>query len=95
MTDPGTITCTPAWVRETMETLTLHFRMWFILTPPPPPMEGIRNSKGKGVQEEAIISKGVGLDADKVFFSGEFETRSIVFIDDLTLTVIHVNVIGS
>ena len=58
-------------------------------------LEGIRNSKGKGVQEEAIISKGVGLDADKVFFSGEFETRSIVFIDDLTLTVIHVNVIGS
>ena len=49
-------------------------------------MEGIRNSKGKGVQEEAIISKGVGLDADKVFFSGEFETRSIVFIDDLTLS---------
>ena len=65
-----------------METVTLHTRMQFIL----PPTEGIRNSNGKGVQEEAI-SKGWG-QILKVFFSGGFETRIIVFIDDLTLTVI-------
>ena len=47
-----------------------------------PPTEGIRNSNGKGVQEEAI-SKGVGSDS-QVFFSGDFETIIIVFIDDLT-----------
>ena len=57
--------------------------MRFIL----PPTEGIRNSSGKGVQEEAI-SKGVG-SVLKVFFPGTLnETRIIVFIDDLTLTVI-------
>ena len=49
-------------------------------------MEGIRNSKGKEVQEEAI-SKGVGLDSQGLF-SRDFETRIIVFIDDPTLTVI-------
>ena len=49
-------------------------------------MEGIRNSKGKEVQEEAI-SKGVGLDSQGLF-SRDLETRIIVFIDDLTLTVI-------
>ena len=65
-----------------METVTLHTRMWFIL----PPTEGIRNSSGKGVQEKAI-SKGVGSDL-KDFFSRDFETRIIVFIDDLTLAVI-------
>ena len=79
---PGAITCIPAWVHEKMETVTLHTRMWFIL----PPTEGIRNSSGKGVQEKAI-SKGVGSDL-KDFFSRDFETRIIVFIDDLTLTVI-------
>ena len=40
---------------EKIETVTLHTRMQFILSP----MEGIRNSSGKGVQEEAI-SNGVG-----------------------------------
>ena len=56
--------------------------MRFIL----PPTEGIRNSSGKGVQEEAI-SKGVGSEILKVFFPGTLnETRIIVFIDDLTLT---------
>ena len=62
--------------------------MWFILPPPPPPTEGIRNSKGKGVQEEAIF-KGVGLDSQGLF-SRDFETGIIVFMEDLTLTVIHV-----
>ena len=58
--------------------------MRFIL----PPTEGIRNSSGKGVQEEAI-SKGVGSEILKVFFPGTLnETRIIVFIDDLALTVI-------
>ena len=51
-----------------------------------PPTEGIRNSNGKGVQEEAI-SKEVGTDSQGLF-SRDFETRIIVFIDDLTLTVI-------
>ena len=65
-----------------METVTLHASMQFIL----PPTEGIRNSKGKGVLEEAI-SKGVGSDSQGLF-SRDFETRIIVFIDDFTLTVI-------
>ena len=65
-----------------MEIVTLHTRMWFIL----PPTEGIRNSSGKGVQEEAI-STGWG-QILKVFLSRNFETKIIVFIDDLTLTVI-------
>ena len=52
--------------------------MRFIL----PPTEDIRNSNGKGVQEEAI-SKGVGSDSQGFFFR-DFETRIIVFIDDLT-----------
>ena len=56
--------------------------MQFIL----PPTEGTRNSNGKGVQEEAI-SKGWG-QILKVFFSRDFETRIIVFIDDFTLAVI-------
>ena len=73
-----------------METVTLHTRMQFIL----PPTEGIRNSNGKGVQEEAI-SKGWG-QILKVFFSGEFETRIIVFIDVwYSLHVSNMNVIGS
>ena len=46
-----------------------------------PPTEGIRNSKGKGVQEEAI-SKGMWLDSEGLF-SRDFETR--IIIDDLTL----------
>ena len=65
-----------------MEAVTLHTRMRFIL----PPTEGMRNSNWKGVQEEAI-SKGVGSDFQGLF-SRDFETRIIVFIDDLTLTVI-------
>ena len=48
-----------------METVTLHTRMRFILLP----KEGIRNSNGKGVQEEAI-SKGVGSDSQGLFFQG-------------------------
>ena len=55
--------------------------MQFIL----PPTEGIRNSNGKGVQEEAI-SKGVGSDSQGLF-SRDFETRIIVFVDDLTFKV--------
>ena len=66
-------------VHKKMETVTLHTRMRFIL----PPMEGIRNSNWKGVQEEA---RGWG-QILKVFFFREFETRIIVFIDDLTLIV--------
>ena len=67
-----------------METVTLHARMRFILLP----TEGIRNSNGKGVQKKAI-SKGEGSDSQGLF-SGDFETRKffIVFIDDLTLTII-------
>ena len=56
--------------------------MRFIL----PPTEGSRNSSGKGVQEKAI-SKGVGSDL-KDFFSRDFETRIIVFIDDLTFITV-------
>ena len=41
----------------------------------------IRDSKGKGVQEEEI-SKGVGSDSQGLF-SRDFETR--IIIDDLTL----------
>ena len=62
---PGAITCIPALVHEKMEIVTLHTRMWFIL----PPTEGIRNSSGKGVQEEAI-SKGVGSDSQGLSFPG-------------------------
>ena len=62
---PGAITCIPAQVHEKMETVTLHTRMRFIL----PPIEGIRNSNGKGVQEE-VISKGVGSDSQGLFFQG-------------------------
>ena len=58
-----------------------------LYSPPPPPTEDIRNSKGKGVQEEAI-SIGVGFHSSMSFFSRDFEARIIVFIDDLTsLTV--------
>ena len=64
-----------------MEAVTLHIRMQVIL----PPMEGIINSNGKGVQEKAV-SKGVGSDSQGLF-SRDFETKIIVFIDDLTLTV--------
>ena len=60
---PGDITSIPALVHEKMEIVTLHTRMWFIL----PPTEGIRNSSGKGVQEEAI-SKGVGSDSQGLSF---------------------------
>ena len=49
-----------------------------------PPTKGIRNSKGKGVQEE-VISKVVGLDSQGLF-SRDFETR--IIIDDLTLTLL-------
>ena len=52
----GAITCIPAFI---------HTRMWFIL----PPTEGIRNSSGKRVQEEAI-SKGVGSDSQGLSFQG-------------------------
>ena len=79
---PGAITCIPALVHEKMEIVTLHTRMLFIL----PPTEGIRNSNGKGVQEEAI-SKAVGSDSQGLSFQG-LETKIIVFIDDFTLTVI-------
>ena len=65
-----------------METVALHTRMRLIL----PPTEGTRNSIGKGVQEEAI-SKGWG-QILKVFFSRDFETRIIVFIDDLTFITV-------
>ena len=65
-----------------METVTVHTRMRFIL----PPTEDIRNSNGKGVQEEAI-SKGVGSDSQGFCFR-DFETRIIVFIDDLTFNSI-------
>ena len=60
---PGAITCIPALVHEKMAIVTLHTRMRFIL----PPTEGIRNSNGKGVQEEAI-SKGVGSDSQGLSF---------------------------
>ena len=62
---PGAITCIPALVHEKMEIVTLHTRMLFIL----PPTEGIRNSNGKGVQEEAI-SKAVGSDSQGLSFQG-------------------------
>ena len=50
-------------IHEKMAIVTLHTRMWFIL----PPTEGIRNSSGKRVQEEAI-SKGVGSDSQGLSF---------------------------
>ena len=61
----GAITCIPALVHEKMEIVTLHTRMFFIL----PPTEGIRNSNGQGVQEEAI-SKAVGSDSQGLSFQG-------------------------
>ena len=54
--------------------------------PPPPYTGGIRNSKGKGVQEE-VISKGVELDSHTRYISRDFETRIIVSIDHLTLYI--------
>ena len=62
-----------------MEAVTLHTRMGFIL----PPMEGIRNSNGKGAQEKARGWAQIL----KVFFSRDFETRIIVFVDDVTFKV--------
>ena len=53
------------FMRKWKLTVILHTRMRFIL----PPMEGIRNSNGKGVQEEAI-SKGVGSNSQGLFFQG-------------------------
>ena len=54
--------------------------MWFLL----PLTEGIRNSKGKGVQEEEI-SKGVGLDSQGLFSR---TLKQEYIIDDLTLTLL-------
>ena len=40
-------------------------------SPPPGPYAyGIRNSSGKGVQQEEAISKGVGSDSQGLFFQG-------------------------
>ena len=79
---PGAITCIPALVHEKMEIVTLHTRMLFIL----PPTEGIRNSNGKGSKRRQFPRRwGQIL---KVFLSRDFETKIIVFIGDLTLTVI-------
>ena len=55
--------------------------MWFLL----PLTEGIRNSKGKGVQEEEI-SKGVGLDSQGLFSR---TLKQEYIIDDLTLTLLY------
>ena len=49
-----------------------------------PLTEGIRNSKGKGVQEEEI-SKGVGLDSQGLFSR---TLKQEYIIDDLTLTLL-------
>ena len=65
-----------------METVTLHTRMRFIL----PPTEGIRNSNGKGVQEEAI-SKGVGSDSQGLFFPGTLKQELLFLLMILHLTV--------
>ena len=62
-----------------MEAVTLHTRMQFIL----PPTEGIRNSNGKGVQEEAI-SKGVGSDSQGLFFPGTLK-QELLFL----LMILH------
>ena len=62
-----------------METVTLHTRMQFIL----PPKEGIRNSSGKGVQEEAI-SKGVGSDSQGRLFPGTLK-QELLFL----LMILH------
>ena len=65
-----------------METVTLHTRMRVIL----PPTEGIRNSSGKGVQEEAI-SKGVGSDSQGLFL-GTLKQELLFLLMILHLTVI-------
>ena len=62
-----------------METVTLHTRMRFILSP----TEGIRNSNGKGVQEEAI-SKGIGSDSQGLFFPGTLK-QELLFL----LMILH------
>ena len=61
-----------------METVTLHTRMLFVL----PPTEGITNSSGKGVQEEAI-SKGWD-QILKVFFPGTLK-QELLFL----LMILH------
>ena len=80
---PWAITCIPALVHEKMEIVTLHTRMWLIL----PPTEGIRNWEvGRGSKRRQF-PRGWG-QILKVFLSRDFETKVVVFIDDLTLTVI-------
>ena len=63
---PGAITCIPAEIHEKIETVTLKTRMGrFILSP----KEGIRDTNGKGVQEE-VVSKGLGSDSQGQIFQG-------------------------
>ena len=62
-----------------MKTVTLYGRVQFIL----PPTEDIRNSKGKGGPRGGNFH-GDGVTFLDVFYSRDFETRIIVFIDDLT-----------
>ena len=64
------------WLQELLHVYLHRFmRKWKLLPSIPgcsfvrPPKEGIRNSNGKGVQEEAI-SKGVGTDSQGLFFQG-------------------------
>ena len=49
-----------------------------LYSPPPPPLEGVRNFNGKGVQEEAI-SKEVGLDSRGLFFPGTLK-QELLFL---------------
>ena len=71
------------FMRKWKLTVILHTRMRFIL----PPTEGIRNSNGIRGSKRRQFPRGWG-QILKVFFSRDFETRIIVFIDDLTFITV-------
>ena len=81
---PGAITCIPALVHEKMEIVTLHTRMFIVVYTS-------SHRRHQKFQWEGG-PRGGNFQGDWVrfsrsFLSRDFETRIIVFIDDLTLTV--------
>ena len=80
---PGAITCTPAEVHEKMETVTFHAKDVVYTSP----YRRHQKFQGEGGSREGNFQGG-GVRFSRFFFSRDFETRIIVFIDDHTITVI-------